>query len=143
MDRMNKRVEPYTLYHSMLLDSDSGDSDCFHKVDPGTSFSGVIGTDHVICIAGVQPIWDGVGYAWVRFSPDAHDHKFWLYKHIRIYLNHLVIKCGFWRVHATVACNHLAGCSWIESLGFEMESTLKKYGPHEEDHYMYRKIYEA
>lgn len=143
MDRMNKRVESYTVYHSMLLDSDSGSSDFFHKVDPGTSFAGVVGFDHVICIAGVQPIWDGVGYAWVRFSPDAHDYKFWLYKNIKKHLSILVAKNKLWRVHATVACNHLAGCSWIESLGFEMESMLKKYGPHEEDHYMYRKIYES
>ena len=79
MDRMSKRVEPYSIYHSMLLDSDSGARDHYSKVDSSTSFSGIVGSDHVICIAGVQPIWDGVGYAWVRFSKDAREHKFWLY----------------------------------------------------------------
>ena len=143
MDRMSKRVEPYSIYHSMLLDSHSVSRDYYNKVDSSTSFSGVIGSDHVICIAGVQPIWDGVGYAWVRFSEDAREHKFWLYKNSKKYLNLLVVKNKLWRVHATVACNHMAGCSWIESFGFEMESTLKEYGPYREDHYMYRKIYEV
>ena len=141
MDRMSKRVEPYSIYHSMLLDSHSVSRDYYNKVDSSTSFSGVIGSDHVICSAGVQPIWDGVGYAWVRFSEDAREHKFWLYKNIKKYLNLLVVKNKLWRVHATVACNHMAGCSWIESFGFEMETTLKEYGPYREDHYMYRKIY--
>ena len=143
MDRMSKRVEPYSIYHSMLLDSDSGARDHYSKVDSSTSLSGLVGSDNVICIAGVQPIWDGVGYAWVRFSKDAREHKFWLYKNIKKYLNLLVVKNKLWRVHATVACNHMAGCSWIESFGFEMESTLKEYGPYREDHYMYRKIYEV
>ena len=143
MDRMSKRVEPYSISHAMLLDSDSGARDHYSKVDSSTSFSGIVGSDHVICIAGVQPIWDGVGYAWVRFSKDAREHKFWLYKNIKKYLNLLVVKNKLWRVHATVACNHMAGCSWIESFGFEMESTLKEYGPYREDHYMYRKIYEV
>ena len=143
MARMSKRVEPYSIYHSMLLDSDSGARDHYSKVDSSTSFSGIVGSNHVICIAGVEPIWDGVGYAWVRFSKDAREHKFWLYKNIKKYLNLLVVKNKLWRVHATVACNHMAGCSWIESFGFEMESTLKEYGPYREDHYMYRKIYEV
>ena len=105
--------------------------------------AGVVDVDRVICLAGVQPLWGGVGYAWVRFAPDSHDHKLWLYRNIRIRLGHLVKKYKFWRVHATVACNHMAGCSWIESLGFEIESTLVKYGPSKEDHYMYRKFYEV
>lgn len=143
MGQTNRRVEPYTVYHSMLLDSNSGARAYHHEVDPNSSFAGVVGSDHVICIAGVQPIWDGVGYAWVRFSEDAQDHKFWLYKNINIQLLWLVDKYKFWRVHATVACSHMAGCSWIESLGFELESTLVKYGPSKEDHYMYRKFYEV
>ena len=143
MGQTNNRVEPYTLYHSMLLDSNSGSRSYHHEVDPNSSFAGVVGPDHVICIAGVQPVWDGVGYAWVRFSPDAHDHKLWLYRNIKIQLGCLVERYNFWRVHATVACNHLDGCSWIESLGFEIESTLVKYGPSKEDHYMYRKFYEV
>ena len=98
MGQTNRRVEPYTVYHSMLLDSNSGARD---------------------------------------------DHKFWLYKNINIQLLELVNKYKFWRVHATVACSHMAGCSWIESLGFEFESTLVKYGPSKEDHYMYRKFYEV
>ena len=125
MGQTNRRVEPYTVYHSMLLDSRAGTKHYHHEIDPDSSFAGVVDADRVICLAGVQPLWDGVGYAWVRFAPDSHDHKIWLYKYIRIYLN------------------HLAGCSWIESLGFEMESTLVKYGPSKEDHYMYRKFYEV
>ena len=143
MGQTNRRVEPYTVFHSMLLDSRAGTKHYHHKVDPDSSFAGIVGADRVICLAGVQPLWDGVGYAWVRFAPDSHDHKIWLYKYIRIYLNHLVLKYKFWRVHATVACNHMAGCSWIESFGFEVESTLVKYGPSKEDHYMYRKFYEV
>tara|TARA_R110002110_G_scaffold199927_2_gene410667 strand:- start:2831 stop:3262 length:432 start_codon:yes stop_codon:yes gene_type:complete len=143
MGQTNNRVEPYTLYHSMLLDSNSGSRSYHHEVDPNSSFAGVVGADHVICIAGVQPIWDGVGYAWVRFSPDAHDYKLWLYRNIRIRLEYLVDRYKFWRVQGTVACDHMAGCSWIESLGFEFESTLVKYGPSKEDHYMYRKFYEV
>ena len=119
MDRMSKRVEPYSVYHSMVMDSHNSSKHFYHQADPRSSFSGIIGSDHVVCIAGVQPIWDGVGYAWVRFSEDAHDYKIWLYRNIKKYLNLLVVKNKLWRVHATVACDHMAGCSWIESFGFE------------------------
>jgi len=143
MGQMTRVVEPYRPYHSVLMDqNEHGPQAYHHNPDPKTTFCGVVDNDNVICMAGIVPIWDGVGHAWVRFSPDSSKHKIWLFKKIIIHMNHLVRTHGFWRIQATVARKHHSGCDWIEAIGFDMESILEKYGPFQEDHFMYRKLYE-
>lgn len=107
----------------------------------GCSFTGFT-EDRIIGCAGILPLWDGVGHAWVVMSRDYKKHRIWIHKQVRDMFFKIAVGKKFRRVQANVQCDFYDAVRWIEALGFKPESILRQYGPDGKDHYMYTRFFD-
>ena len=107
----------------------------------GCSFTG-FAEDKIIGCAGILPIWDGLGHAWVVMGKDYKKHRIWIHKQVRDMFLKIAVGMKFRRVQANVQCDFYDAVRWIEALGFTPESILRQYGPDAKDHYMYTRFFE-
>ena len=107
----------------------------------GCCFTG-FSENKIIGCAGIMPLWNGVGHAWVVMGSDYKNNRIWLHRHIKNMFIKIAIGKEFKRVQANVQAGFKEGVRWIEALGFHRESKLEKYGPAGEDHYMYVRFFE-
>jgi len=130
METPNKWVEPYREEHGKRLVTGYDHFVDWSQVVPGMAFTGLAKTrglnPEILGVAGLSPLWNGVAQAWVVVGLGVKKHRFFLLR----------------RIQATVPCFSDGNLSWIESLGFELESKLKGFGPDGKDHFMYRKMYD-
>ena len=107
----------------------------------GCSFTGFT-EDKIIGCAGILPIWEGLGHAWVVMGKDYKKHRIWIHKQVQDMFFKIAVGKKFRRVQANVQCDFYDAVRWIEALGFEPESILRQYGPDGKDHYMYTRFFE-
>tara|TARA_Y100000296_G_scaffold61607_1_gene71467 strand:+ start:3744 stop:4205 length:462 start_codon:yes stop_codon:yes gene_type:complete len=107
----------------------------------GCAFTGFT-EDSIIGSAGILPLWEGVGHAWVVFGADYRKHRIWIHRQVRNMFFKIAVGMKFRRVQANVQADFHEALRWIEALGFECESTLRQYGPDGKDHYMYTRFFE-
>ena len=147
METPNKWVEPYREEHGKRLVTGYDHFVDWSQVVPGMAFTGLAKTrglnSEILGVAGLSPLWNGVAQAWVVVGLGVKKHRFFLHRNVLKYLDILAKTHSLRRIQATVPCFSDGNLSWIESLGFELESKLKGFGPDGKDHFMYRKMYEA
>jgi hypothetical protein len=95
--------------------------------------------DKTIAIGGVRELWHGCGEAWLMASEDAKLYPVSLTKAAINILLEADAK-GFVRIQCTVDCRYGMGQSWVEKLGFHVESKKEKYGINGDDHFEYVRI---
>lgn len=125
---------PCNDVRSMLSDSD--ESRHLLRYNARTMEDG----DQILAIAGVQPLWKGVGTVWTLISVDARKHGVRLSMGIRRSLDMLHVERGYWRLQATVIRGDETARLWIIGLGFSYEGTMVAYGPQAETHDMYARL---
>jgi hypothetical protein len=109
---------------------------------PGHGYS-LMKNGHLIASAGVYPVWEGLGEAWVVPSDLIYRYKIELVKQINHYFRELLEKHNYRRVQATVRADFETGHRFIEFFGFKRESLLKSYGPDGADHVQYALLREV
>ncbi len=145
-------IQQYEPWHMDALSMRWREEDTFKLVDrdldkilkktnKGCSFTG-FAEDKIIGCAGILPLWDGVGHAWVVMGKDYKKHRIWIHKQVKSMFFKIAVGMGFQRVQANVQADFYDALRWIEALGFTCESTLKRYGPDGKDHYMYVRFFE-
>jgi len=137
MDALLKRPRETEIFKHVDKDLDR----LIKKHNKGCSFTGCT-TEKIIGCAGILPIWGGVGHAWVVMGNDYRKHRIWIHKQVKDIFIKIAIGMHFKRVQANVQCDFYDAVRWIEALGFERESVLKRYGPDGKDHYMYARFFE-
>ena len=146
METPNKWVEPYRDEHGKRLVTGYDHFVDWSQVVPGMAFTGLAKTrglnPEILGVAGLSPLWNGVAQAWVVVGLGVKKHSFFLNRNVLKYLDILAKTHSLRRIQATVPCFSDGNLSWIESLGFELESKLKGFGPDGKDHFMYRKMYD-
>ena len=93
----------------------------------GTSY----GIEHDGCIvgcAGIYELWPGVAEAWTLFSQEAKNHPYFIHKMTKRIVHNAAKEKPYHRIHAVVRKNDPIAIRWAERLGFEYESTMKRYG---------------
>lgn len=93
----------------------------------------------IVTIGGVAKLWKGVGEAWALVSQPV-KHPVLFHKTIKTMLDFIIKNERLHRVQAVVFVNNIAGHRWIESLGFQGEGILKKYGPDKQDAVRYARV---
>lgn len=91
----------------------------------------------VLAIAGVMPLWEGVGLAWA-----------WLAKGWRKYARRITAEiitglemAKFHRIEVGVKVGFERGARWVERMGFELETPVaRKWGPDGSDFAIYVKV---
>jgi hypothetical protein len=137
MDAILMRPRETEIFKTVNRDLDKALKDS-HK---GCSFTGFT-TEKIIGCAGILPIWGGVGHAWVVLGNDYKKHRIWIHKQVKDMFVKIAIGGQFKRVQANVQCDFHNATRWVEAMGFERESTMKKYGPEGKDYYMYTRFFD-
>lgn len=78
--------------------------------------------------------------AWALFSGDFQKHKLNIYRTIKLGLNAAFHDKKLVRIQATIDPRWTVNVKWIESLGFQYEGRLRKWGPDHGDHLLYSKV---
>jgi len=94
--------------------------------------------DKIIFACGMKVIRQGVAHVWVVPSIYVDNYPKSFYKEINKLLNEYAEKMNIHRVQTTIVEDFV---KWIELLGFEKESTLKKITFDKKDEYLYTKFY--
>ena len=103
---------------------------------PGHGFS-LVTNGHLIFSAGVYPVWNGLGEAWVIPRDLVKPYRKQVVKYVRNYLRALIDENGYRRVQSTVRADFDVGQRFMEFLGFKKEAFLESYGPDGADHILY------
>jgi hypothetical protein len=145
-------VEGFQPWHLKALNLRQRDEEALSKVDreaDGESKSSVLGSaftgfceEGIIGCAGIIPVWQGVGHAWVTMGANYKSHRIWIHKQVISHMNKIIAGMDLQRVQANVVCDFTPGVHWLERMGFKLEGKMYKYGPDGSDHYLYARIIE-
>lgn len=94
--------------------------------------------DRIIFSCGLKIIREGVAHCWVVPSIYVDKYPKSFYKEILRLLDNYCKKMSIHRVQTSVGDEFI---KWIEKLGFERESVLKKITFDKKDEYLYTKFY--
>jgi hypothetical protein len=84
----------------------------------------------IVAIAGITDLHEGVGEAWSYLNDEALYSPKWLHKAVKTEIERLAP--GYRRLQAETAQSFLAGCLWLENLGFHVETFSRLAGPNGE-----------
>lgn len=93
----------------------------------------------VVCAGILLQDWNN-GEAWALFSSSYKQHKLYLYRMIKAALRAAFHENGLVRIQATIDTQYPENVKWIESLGFEYEGRLRKFGMQGQDYLMYSRL---
>ena len=82
----------------------------------------------------------GKAEAWALFAKDFQKHILNIYRIIRAGLDMAFKKKNLMRIQATIDPSYPETIRWIESLGFEKEGCLRRFGPQGQDFLMYSRL---
>jgi hypothetical protein len=90
----------------------------------------------MLAIGGITQVWTGVGIAWLTVFPAAKKHPHALMNAAFEMLHNAAENLRLHRVHAEIKASDKKAKRVAKMLGFDYESTLKKYGPDATDYHM-------
>ncbi len=90
--------------------------------------------DAPIAIVGYSEIWDGVGLAWAVMGEEMPKYGLRTALAIRRIVDRIPKSLGAHRVEFRIRSGDQGLLCWAQALGFEKESTLKRYGPDKSDY---------
>jgi RimJ/RimL family protein N-acetyltransferase len=106
----------------------------------GPAFTLIIDDQIIACAGVILMDWDR-GEAWTLFSSLIAKYKLTVIKQVTKYLGMIAENNNLKRIQALVSPEREGDQRFIEFLGFEYEGLLRKYGPFNDDHMMYARIY--
>jgi len=98
----------------------------------GPAFTGRIAGRIIGCGGLVLFAWPGVAEAWVMASSFASEHALSWHKTFQFMLTRMIADYDLYRVQAEVQADFTRGRRWIESLGFQSEGEMPRFGPNRE-----------
>ena len=93
----------------------------------------------VACFGAVD-VWDGVAEMWLLIEDRGRSYGKTLTRAAIGYRDFIVISKNLHRLQITVNCDDSRAVKWGQAIGFEIESTMKAYGPTGSDYYLMRRI---
>lgn len=81
----------------------------------------------IVAVAGITDLHDGVGEAWSYLTDEALYAPLWLHKAVKGEIDRLAPV--YRRLQASTPQGFLAGCLWLERLGFHVETFSRLAGP--------------
>lgn len=92
------------------------------------------GSPHAL--GGITVVWAGVGVAWLTHSDEIKKNKFKFVRAAVKALAKAVFDFDLHRVHCEVKTSDRVAVKFALMLGFERESTMKRYGPDQSDYHL-------
>lgn len=97
--------------------------------------------DLVICCGGICcAAWKGFGEVWLVPSIYVDAYPKSVYAHTRKFIADAIDNLDLYRVQATIKEHDKTSIRWIEKLGFVREGLMMKFGPNQENQFMYARV---
>lgn len=97
-----------------------------------------------VAAAGIIKLYQGVGEAWaIAGRPLSRPHVLAFHRNIARIMDGLARDMKLRRLQAMVRESFAQSHLWVERLGFERESVLRRYGINGEDMTMYTRFFDA
>ncbi len=106
---------------------------------PGLAFT-AIHNGHIVCSAGIKPLWPGVGEAWIIATWRINKKALSVVKAIHRDFERLIETNGFNRVQAAVRSDWPQAVNFCEYLGFKQEGLMRQYGVDGRDYFRYARL---
>jgi len=91
---------------------------------------------------GISMQWNGMAEAWLMVDTMCiHKHRIRLTKGAKNFFDNIGPAFDLRRCQIMVSVAHKEAVSWARLLHFELEATLKQYGPDGQDHLVYARFY--
>lgn len=90
--------------------------------------------DLPIAVYGVVRMWAGVGEWWSLTTNEVAAHSLGFHRTALAFLDEMHDAMGLRRVQAAIRLTHEVSINWHLRLGFEVEGTMRAYGPDGEDY---------
>tara|TARA_R100001082_G_C4339082_1_gene149238 strand:+ start:162 stop:611 length:450 start_codon:yes stop_codon:yes gene_type:complete len=107
-----------------------------HFEQPDMAFT-FIDHGHLIAIAGIQPLWPGVGEAWLLASDKLDAHKISVSRLCKRLMRQVADEQELHRVQAHMKSDWPQLSRWARFLGMEFEGTIRQMTPDREDYDMF------
>lgn len=111
-------------------------ADLAANLPDGPAFTGWVG-DQIIMVAGIRPLWHGVGEAWAVSDSALDRHRVKAGRAVLRWLPEVIAGMGLHRVQASVHHRHAQSMRWLEWLGFRPEGLMAGYGPKGDGFWLY------
>jgi len=90
--------------------------------------------NRIVAVSGLNYTRPGVGELWQFPGVHAKKYGVQLVKAIKEIVPHLFTQFNLHRIHMTTEVHWKEGPKWAKLLGFELEGTLKDFGPNGDEH---------
>lgn len=107
-----------------------------HTLPDGPSFA-AYANRQILMVAGIRPLWRGVGEAWAVSDRALTQHSIALARLVLRWLPEVIHGMTLHRVQATVHHRHAQSMRWLEWMGFRAEGFMPGYGPRGEGFWLY------
>ncbi|WP_341713785.1 hypothetical protein [Erythrobacter sp.] len=97
------------------------------------AFTG-IDNGHLVGAAGIFPLWEGVGEAWLLGADRMKRHPLSAGRMVRRRLHEIANAHGMWRVQAAMRSDWPELARWAKFLGMKHEGTMRRYGVDGQDY---------
>lgn len=91
----------------------------------------------IYSVAGIAPLWDGVGEAWAIPTKRIRDRKTAIARHFKYTFDMVAQDLKMRRVQAAVKMGHKEAHRLVRFVGMEEEGLMKQYGPDGADYMRY------
>jgi hypothetical protein len=105
----------------------------------GNAITALLHGRPVACFGAVD-VWNGVAEMWLLIEDRGRSYGKTLTRAAIGYRDFIVIAKNLHRLQITVNCDDNRAVRWGQAIGFEIESTMKAYGPTGSDYYLMRRI---
>jgi len=102
---------------------------------PGWSYT-LIHQGYIQCTAGIMPMWDGVGEAWMIASSRIHSNERQFIRYAKSgVMQRLINDHKLWRVQAVCKVGWSQALRFARMMGFAEEGIMRAYGPEQDDYH--------
>jgi len=105
------------------------------NAEAGSSWAG-IGRGKVVAAFGIKPIWNGLAEMWMIPGTDIGRHTISIVRGAKVLTNSAIKDYDLKRLQIGVRTENDTAFRFAKSLGFGVESVMKRFGPEGADYYM-------
>jgi len=105
------------------------------NAESGWSWAGV-GRGKVVAAFGIRPIWNGLAEMWMIPGKDIRKHTISLVRGAKALTDSAIRDYDINRLQICVKMENDTAFRFAKSLGFGVESIMKRFGPEGADYYM-------
>ena len=105
------------------------------NAEAGSSWAG-IGRGKVVAAFGIKPIWNGLAEMWMIPGTDIGRHTISIVRGAKVLTNSAIKDYDLKRLQIGVRTENDTAFRFAKSLGFGVESVMKRFGPEWSDYYM-------